>query len=52
MISFFLSTEQGVVDEMGGQRMREKRGTKENKRSTRSWRRARKRPDDVIVSRT
>lgn len=52
MISFSLYTEQGVVDEVGGQRRREKKGTKENKRSTRSGRQARKRRDDVIASRT
>jgi hypothetical protein len=52
VISFFLSTEQAVVDEVGGQLRREKTGTKENRRSMRSRRRARKRRDDVIVSRT
>ena len=52
MLSFFLSTEEAVVDEVGGQRSREKKGAKENKRSVRSQRRARRRRDDVIVSRT
>jgi len=52
LISFFLSTEQAVVDEVGGQRRRKKKGTKENKRSMRSRGWARKRRDDVIVSRT
>jgi hypothetical protein len=52
MLSFFLSIEEAVVDEVGGQRSREKKGAKENKRSVRSQRRARRRRDDVIVSRT
>jgi hypothetical protein len=51
-ISSFLSTEEAVVDEVGGQRRREKKGTKENKRSMRSRGEARKRRDVVIVSRT
>jgi hypothetical protein len=52
MIFLFLSTEVAVVDEVGGQRRTQKRGTKEYKRSMRSWRRARRRRDGGIVSKT
>lgn len=48
MIFFFLFTELAVVDEVGGQRRTQKKGTKEYKRSMRSRRRARRRRDAGI----